>query len=86
MKDFAKSAFNAAASIAGGTGLSFFSFFALWNFNASDGTNSTRIALNLSLAAASAAVFALGHNRVFFSGKTKNFIKKLRNSEINGPQ
>lgn len=87
MKDFAKGAFNAAASIVGGTGISFFSFFALWNLDVGNGdVNSVRIATNLFLASCSAGLFALGHNRVFFSGKTSDLLKKFKKSDMNGPQ
>lgn len=87
MKDFAKGAFNAAASIVGGTGISFFSFFALWNLDMGNGeVNNARIAMNLILASCSAGLFAMGHNRAFFSDKTENLLKKLKKSDMNGPQ
>jgi hypothetical protein len=87
MKNYSKSAFNAAASILGGTGISFFSFFTIWCMTEGNSAeNNVRIATNLALLTGSAVLFGMGHTRSFFSGKTTQLLKRLGQPSNHGPQ
>lgn len=88
MKDFARSAFNVAATMAGSIGT-----VAGLLITAAEATgfpnglvDNGSLLQSAFLTALAITTFTLGYNRLFFSGKTSQFLQGLRKSNSNGPQ